>query len=157
MYSNEILDFLKSTKVNIGDEIRATAKDLDIAGEIMPNTEATNQDIIVIKLKNGYNVGINFRNVKIVKVKSGSGMPNFPKSDLKQDKSLPNVSLIYTGGTIGSKIDYKTGGVYMLVKPEELLYEVPELADIAHISSKELFSISSEDMSYKEWQAFILF
>ncbi len=152
MYSDEILDFLKSAKVNVGDEIRATAKGLDIEGEVMPNTEATNRDIIVIKLKNGYNVGINFRKVKITKVKSGSGMPSFPKSNLKPDKSLPNVSLIYTGGTIGSKIDYKTGGVYMLVKPEELFYEVPELASIAHISSRELFSISSEDMSYKEWQ-----
>ena len=153
MYSDEALDFLKSAKVNVGDEIRATAKDLNIEGEIMPNTEATNRDIIVIKLKNGYNVGINFRKVKVTKVKSGSGMPSFPESNLKQDKGLPNVSLIYTGGTIGSKIDYKTGGVYMLVKPEELFYEVPELAGIAHISSNELFSISSEDMSYREWQS----
>ncbi|MCL4404650.1 Glu-tRNA(Gln) amidotransferase subunit GatD, partial [Candidatus Marsarchaeota archaeon] len=60
--------------------------------------------------------------------------------------------LIYTGGTIGSKLDYKTGGVYMLLKPEELLYEVPELAGIADIEVEPLFSISSEDMSYHEWQ-----
>ena len=145
--------FLKSAKINIGDEIRATAKDFGIDGEIMPNTEATHPEIIVIKLKNGYNVGVNFRKIKITKVKSGKGMPEFPKAEFKQDKKLPKISLIYTGGTIGSKIDYKTGGVYMLVKPEELLYEVPELAGIACISSKELFSISSEDMSYREWQA----
>ncbi|MEM0154889.1 MAG: Glu-tRNA(Gln) amidotransferase subunit GatD, partial [Methanothrix sp.] len=72
--------------------------------------------------------------------------------EIIQKKSLPKVTLIYTGGTIGSKLDYKTGGVYMLLKPEELLYEVPELASIAELKVDPLFSISSEDMSYIEWQ-----
>ncbi|MCL5102476.1 MAG: Glu-tRNA(Gln) amidotransferase subunit GatD [Candidatus Marsarchaeota archaeon] len=103
-------------------------------------------------MKNGYNIGISFEGSKITKLGKGVPSHEFPKAELPKTKSLPKVKLIYTGGTIGSKLDYKTGGVYMLLKPEELLYEVPELAGIADIEVEPLFSISSEDMSYHEWQ-----
>jgi len=77
----------------------------------------------------------------------------FPRSEAAAKRGLPKVTLLYTGGTIGSKIDYKTGGVYMLTEPAELLYDVPELSDIANIEVKHMFSIASEDMSYLEWQS----
>jgi glutamyl-tRNA(Gln) amidotransferase subunit D len=65
---------------------------------------------------------------------------------------LPKIALLYTGGTIGSKVDYTTGGVYILTKPEELLYEVPELSDIANIELQNLMGIMSEDMTAEEWR-----
>jgi len=74
------------------------------------------------------------------------------KFNAKTKGGLPEVSLIYTGGTIGSKIDYRSGGVFMLTRPEELLAEVPELENIANIEVNPLMSIASEDMTYIEWQ-----
>ncbi|OGI12489.1 glutamyl-tRNA(Gln) amidotransferase subunit D, partial [Candidatus Micrarchaeota archaeon RBG_16_36_9] len=72
---------------------------------------------------------------------------------LKFDSKKPRVSLISTGGTIVSKVDYKTGGVSALEKPEELLMNIPELKDIVFIESvKTPFSKMSEDFNFKDWQ-----
>jgi glutamyl-tRNA(Gln) amidotransferase subunit D len=86
-------------------------------------------------------------------VSHSKGAISFPKAVVKNRHGLPKVTMIYTGGTIGSRVDYKTGGVYMLTKPEELLYEVPEASEVANIDVVPLMSIASEDMSYIEWQS----
>ncbi len=152
MYSKEISEFLKSQKIKVGDRVKAEYDGVVIEGELMPKTEAGGSDTLIIKLKSGYNVGVTFSNVRVTRLESASVTPGaFPKAELKQEKGLPKVSLIYTGGTIGNKIDYKTGGVYPLLKPEELFYEVPELSKIAQISMKNPFSIASEDLSPVDW------
>ncbi|MDE1871233.1 MAG: Glu-tRNA(Gln) amidotransferase subunit GatD [Candidatus Micrarchaeota archaeon] len=136
-----------------GDRISVSSDNLDVEGELMPSTEAGSPDSIIVKLDNGYNIGIDYsKGAKIKRIGAGTKLV-FPKRDVSVRKGLPKVTLIYTGGTIGSKIDYKTGGVHMLIEPSELLYEVPELSDIANVEVKHLFSIASEDMSYLEWQA----
>lgn len=153
MYSKEILDFFKKKGISIGDRVSISSRDMALEGEIMPKTEAGDRATIVIKLDSGYNTGIKFsEDMDIEKLASGKAEVSFPKAKVTQKKGLPKVTLIYTGGTIGSKVDYKSGGVYTLTKPEELLYEVPELSNIANIEIVPLFSIFSEDMSYLEWQ-----
>ena len=123
-------------------------------GELMPKTEAGSPDTIIVKLKSGYNIGIRFDNARITKVAGSEGAVSFPKAKLKHDPTLPKITIIYTGGTIGSKIDYRTGAVEeSKLGPEELLYTVPEISKIARISIKNPFSIPSEDMTYREWQA----
>ncbi len=152
MYSKEISEFLKSQKINVGDRIKAEYDGVVLEGELMPKTEASSPDTLIIKLKSGYNVGVAFSNMRISKLEGGSVEPGaFPSARLKQEKGLPKVSLVYTGGTIGNKIDYRTGGVYPLLKPEELFYEVPELSKIAQISMENPFSIASEDLSPADW------
>ena len=152
MYGKKITEFLKSNGIEFGDIIKVEAEGISEEGELMPSTEANSEEIIILKMKNGYNAGLRFDGAKITKTRKGVPVHEFPHSEIKQKSSLPKVTLIYTGGTIGSKLDYKTGGVYMLLKPEELLYEVPELANVAELKVDPLFSISSEDMSYLEWQ-----
>ena len=153
MYSDEVLEFLRSNGVEVGDLVKVKSGGNTVEGELMPGTEANSPDVLVIKLANGYNTGVSSKGARVEKLKRASKEARpFPKAHLGQRKGLPKVTLLYTGGTIGSKLDYKTGGVYMLLKPEELFYEVPELSGIASISAKQLFSISSEDMSYLEWQ-----
>ena len=152
MYAKTIMEFFDSNGIKPGDVIRVENNDIDEEGELMPSTEANKENIIILKMKNGYNIGIDFNGAKITKISAGKPPHEFPKIESAAEKGLPKVTLIYTGGTIGSKLDYKTGGVYMLLKPEELLYEVPELAGIAKMDVEPLLSISSEDMSYIEWQ-----
>ncbi len=119
----------------------------------MPSTEVNSPDVLVIKLKNGYNMGVDPKGYRMEKLGSRKAEISFPKTaKMAHSKSLPDVSLLYTGGTIGSRVDYATGGVYMLTKPEELLHEVPELEGIANLSIGNLMSIASEDMSSIEWQ-----
>ncbi|MDE1832997.1 MAG: Glu-tRNA(Gln) amidotransferase subunit GatD [Candidatus Micrarchaeota archaeon] len=153
MYSSEITGFLAKKGIAVGDKVRIRSDDLDVEGEIMPKTEVGASDTIVIKLDNGYNIGIAYTSdLEVSLLGKRKGKIEFPRAKLRPNKALPSVELIYTGGTIGSKVDYKTGGVYMLTKPEELLYEVPEVSEIANISISNLFNIASEDMSYHEWQ-----
>ncbi|MGC8537627.1 MAG: Glu-tRNA(Gln) amidotransferase subunit GatD [Candidatus Micrarchaeia archaeon] len=152
MYGNKITEYLKANGISIGDKVRISYSGAAIEGELMPSTEYNDPDILIIKLKNGYNIGISFSKVKLEKLESSNTPIEFPKVKLTEQKDLPRISMIYTGGTIGSRIDYKTGGVYMLTKPEELLFDVPEVSNIANIDIEPLFSIASEDMSYLEWQ-----
>jgi len=64
---------------------------------------------------------------------------------------LPNILLLSTGGTIASKIDYRTGAVTPVLTAEELNSSVPELAKIANIDAKVLFSEYSENIMPKHW------
>ena len=152
MYSKRINDFLKSAGIGIGDIVRIVSKEHTYEGELMPRSEAGDDNVVVIKLPNGYKVGISFEGARMEKIGNGERVHSFPKLELKRGGSLPRVSLLYTGGTIGSKLDYKTGGVYMLLKPEELFYEVPEISSIADVEPINLMSIASEDMSPAEWR-----
>ncbi len=153
MYSDVISRLLSEKGISVGDRISFEYKGLKISGELMPKTEIGNPDVLVIKLENGYNIGMMYyKSANIVLIEKGKGSPKFPTLQIRKSAELDNICLIYTGGTIGSKIDYKTGGVYMLTEPGELLYEVPELSKMANIEIRHLFSIASEDISYIEWQ-----
>jgi len=151
MYSEIISKFFKEHNITVGDIVKVDAKGITEEGELMPSTEANDSGIIIVKLKSGYNIGINFKEAKISRVSRGKPYGEFPRADLKYKEGLPKIKLVYTGGTIGSKVDYKTGGVYMLTKPEELLYEIPELSDIAHIRACDFLHVASEDMSTDDW------
>ncbi len=153
MYAEELRNAFKKSGVKEGDTVRVELDGMSLEGELMPKTEVGSKDTIVLKLKNGYNVGMVYgKGARIEKLKGGSSTIEFPKATLKPSKGLPKVLIIYTGGTIGRRVGCKTGGVYMLTKPEELLHSVPEISEIASIEVKHLFSIASEDMSYHEWQ-----
>ncbi len=152
MYGKDIEKIINANKIKIGDSITLRKGDKKISGIIMPSTSFDEPDNIIIKLKNGYNIGVKLSDYKIDSIEHKSFNVEFPSIDFKQKDGLKNLSLIYTGGTIGSRVDYRTGGVHMLTKPEELLYLVPEIADVANISINNLYSIASEDMSYLEWQ-----
>ena len=152
-YSDAVEKIFHERKIKLGDSVRFKSGKKELEGVLMPRPDSGDGNIIILKLSNGYNVGVRFTaKAEIQKIKSGTGSFSFPKGDVGFDPSLKKVELIYTGGTIGSKIDYMTGGVYMLTKPEELLYDVPELAGIANMHVNNLMSIASEDMSYHEWQ-----
>jgi glutamyl-tRNA(Gln) amidotransferase subunit D len=152
MYSDKLRKVFEANSIEVGDVIRVESKALQFEGELMPKTEAGHENTIVIKLKSGYNAGVMYDDkVKITKVASGKAT-EFPLAKPKMAAGLPKVSLLWTGGTIGSKIEYKTGGVHMIVKPEELFYYVPELPSIANMRFNPICEIASEDMSYHEWQ-----
>ncbi|MGC9205016.1 MAG: Glu-tRNA(Gln) amidotransferase subunit GatD, partial [Candidatus Micrarchaeia archaeon] len=152
MYSKEIEELLAKKSISIGDKVKVNSNRSEFTGRLMPRPEIGDNSILVIKLDNGYNIGMKFGEGFDIEKISGVPKQEKQKVRVKASKDLPKIGLIYTGGTIGSKIDYLTGGVFMLTKPEELLSEVPELAGIANIEVDNLMSIASEDMTYVEWQ-----
>jgi glutamyl-tRNA(Gln) amidotransferase subunit D len=154
MYSEGIEKALKAGGIALGDEIRVSRKGGDtLEGVLMPNSDSNGEGVIILKLRNGYNIGMKFDSSLEIKKLSGKRETfTFPKVKIDENRKLPKVTLIATGGTIGSKVDYATGGVHALTKPEELLYLIPELGRIADISIENLMSVWSEDMTFHDWQ-----
>ncbi|MGD2071845.1 MAG: Glu-tRNA(Gln) amidotransferase subunit GatD, partial [Gemmatimonadota bacterium] len=67
------------------------------------------------------------------------------------DPGHPNVKLFGTGGTIASRLDYRTGAVIPAFSPGELYGSVPELADICNLETEKLFGVFSENMGPEQY------
>jgi len=155
MYSEQIQKFIDKNKIKIGDEINLEKDKKNYEGILMPRIELGDKNCLVIKLKNGYNIGIKFeKGVKIKKMKAGQIIEKSEK-EMKEmifDKKLPMISIIGTGGTIASKIDYKTGGVYASFSAKDIVTQIPELKEIANIKIEQIMNIMSEDMTPDRWK-----
>lgn len=154
MYSTKLTELFREKGISLGDKIKIEKKGFSVEGELMPNTEAGGEESIVIKMMSGYNAGVLFDSgTKLVKISGRKSPAEFPLAKSKANPKLPKVTIIWTGGTIGNKVSYDTGGVANLVKPEELFYYIPELPEIANISVVFPFpATASEDLTYIEWQ-----
>ncbi len=136
-------------KEHAGDYILITTNQEEIKGTLLESYE---KDIVLIKLDSGYNQGIARDDIKGIKVIK-KAEERKEGVERKQDGSLPGVSLIVTGGTISSRLDYKTGGVKWLMSPAELFSIAPRMLEIVKVNSIEKpFMLASENMSAREWQ-----
>lgn len=151
-YRGKAKELLDSFKASVWDEVILKTEKADFVGIILPRHKTLEHDHIVLKLKNGYNVGIALEKVKDIK-KIGVKKAHYqiPESQFPKDPKKPNVILLGTGGTIASRLDYKTGAVIPAFSPGELYGAVPELADIANLTTKKLFGIFSEDMGPNQY------
>lgn len=152
-YKGELRKFLEKCNVKIGDRVRVIRKDLTVEGILMPRAALSKRPYIVIKLDNGYNIGVRFTDeLKLVKVAEGEKLKKYtPSIKVKYNPKLPKVSIISTGGTIASRVDYRTGAVYPALKTEDILEFAPEIMNIANIEAEVLFSIFSENMTPELW------
>jgi glutamyl-tRNA(Gln) amidotransferase subunit D len=152
-YSERARQLLASSKASEGDTVRLKAGGKEHVGILMPHHEFSHPDIIVIKLKSGYNIGvmIDERSELSLDLKAQE-RPVRPRSN-DVPGNLPVISFLGTGGTIASYVDYRTGAVHPALKAEELVATVPELSEICRMRSKVVFSIFSENMDVEHWQS----
>jgi len=123
-------------------------------GVILPRSETLDDLHIVIKMKNGYNVGVHVDRVEsVAEVGYKEAIYKIPEKAFPFRASLPNVTLLGTGGTIASRLDYRTGAVIPAFTPGELYGAVPELADICNLTTKKLFGVFSENMAREQYLA----
>ena len=132
-----------------GDRVKVIAKDEIKEGILMPNEETGS---VIIKLDNGYNIGIDSKNVKEIKILGKYKAKEAPKTEIKKDSKKPTISILHTGGTIASKVDYKSGAVYSSFNPEDLLEMFPELFDIANFKSELIANMWSDDLRFKHFE-----
>ncbi|MDD1681658.1 MAG: Glu-tRNA(Gln) amidotransferase subunit GatD [Methanoregula sp.] len=103
----------------------------------------------VIKLDSGYNIGVPPSSCTLTERPA----PVPPKQiDVVQDKNLPTLAIVSTGGTIASRIDYRTGSVTSQFNASDILTAIPELKEIASYRTVPLASILSENMTPAIWQ-----
>jgi len=135
-----------------GDYVRITTPEGTFRGLVMKRPENADSAFITLKLDNGYNVGLRMEEIKKVEhlplpyKKEKFSLPQF-----KINTSLPKVSILATGGTIASRVDYLTGGVHAAFSAQELISAVPEVGEIAHIKGGQLFNKFSENMEPEDW------
>ena len=153
-YRGAGLRLLSTYGVSAGDAVSVVTVEGEMKGVIMPRYESASEDYIVIKLRSGYNAGIDAAKVKsIEKIDSAkSEAPAAPPMPA-ENPGLPRVALISTGGTIASKIDYRTGGVKAALSASELYASVPELASHATVDPEVLMSEYSENLTPEHWAA----
>jgi glutamyl-tRNA(Gln) amidotransferase subunit D len=134
-----------------GKKVKIKTKDKDFEGTFI---ESYDSNVVLLKISSGYNIGIEKRKIKSIKqIKQKSEKEQIKMPKFSKKKNLPGIAIIITGGTISSKVDYKTGGVKPIEKPEEILALAPKLNEIVRITTiQKPFSVFSEDMTFKEWQ-----
>ncbi len=150
-YKGEALHMLKQADCNVGDILKITSKGKTYEGILIPRSgEGT---AIIIKMKSGYNIGIQASSdVKVEKIGKGT-KPTFASPPIpKQNPALPHVVIMSTGGTIASRVDYRTGAVRSAISASDLYGVVPELADVARVDTEIVFSIYSENLTQQNWQ-----
>ena len=140
--------------MNSGDRVRVEHGGQTHEGVVLPSSTAQR---LVIKLDSGYNVGIDREAATVEKLESGVhdiGHTDEPaeESRVEFDDDLPTVSLISTGGTIASTVDYRTGAVTAQFDAEDVLRAVPDLAGMANYRGRVVANILSENMTPGVWQ-----
>jgi len=172
-YHGKTLDLLLRSHVKVGDHICIESTGAKYCGILIPRYEHATPDRIVVKLKSGYNTGVSINKIKrIRKVEKPVLLNSNKNSSAYRDQSLlnstdlqlasvlgsdenstnpPPVSLISTGGTISSRVDYRTGGVSSALSASELYESVPELREYASIDPEVLFTEYSENLTPEHW------
>jgi len=149
-YKGKSFEYLKQKDVNVGDSIKVIS-DLTYTGILMPRYETSEDSHIVLKLKSGYNIGIELDEIKDIEKISSPEEVTIEENVKKTDSALPKILLLSTGGTIASKVDYRTGAVTPALTAADLNDAVPEIAKIANIDAEVLFSEYSENLQPEHW------
>ncbi len=150
-YRGRAREVLESLGIRDYDRIRVKKGRLTYEGILIPRPEILDDLHIILKLDNGYNVGISVEGAEIELLERRAFVKEERKDIGRFDPSKPKVPLIVTGGTITSRVEYSTGAVKSYERPEELLDKVPELADIAYVEYVPLFAEFSENLTKDHW------
>lgn len=151
-YKGAAQRFLKGAGAAIGDVLEVTTQWGEVTGTLVPRYLYGDGDHIVLKLRSGYNVGLSLEGLKGARVKAKGEKPHFSSpAPPKPPKGLPRVLILGTGGTIASRIDYRTGAVRPVVSSAELHSLVPELSEIARVEPEIMFDVFSENMTPRHW------
>lgn len=151
-YRGDSRVFLESASISIGDRVKITKKDFSYEGMILDRPEDADDKHVVLKLDNGYNIGIDIHNAIIKLLKKGEKPKIELKSlDIENGPQKHDISIISTGGTVASMIDYKTGAVHPAFTADDLLRANPELLEHANIKGNAVLNILSENMEPEYW------
>ncbi len=133
--------------VGVWSEVELDSTRGSFRGLILPRSETADDQHIVLKLASGYNVGIAADTIRALR-ETGRREAHYkiPEKEFPHDPKKPNVMLFGTGGTIASRLDYRTGAVIPAFSPGELYGSVPELADYCNLRTEKLFAVFSENM-----------
>lgn len=151
-YRGEALSRLKEFHAQVWSDVEVRTDKGSFTGIVLPRSETADPLHIVLKLRSGYNVGIAACSVETISVQGRKEAHyKIPEKQFPVDPRKPRVKLLGTGGTIASRLDYRTGAVIPAFSPGELYGSVPELADICNLETEKLYGVFSENMGPEQW------
>jgi glutamyl-tRNA(Gln) amidotransferase subunit D len=151
-YRGEALEVLKSHDAMVWSDVEVVTLNGKFTGIVLPRSETADPHHIVLKLRSGYNVGVAAGQITSMAVQGRrEAHYKIPEKEFPVDPKKPRVKLFGTGGTIASRLDYRTGAVIPAFSPGELYGSVPELADICNLETEKLYGVFSENMAPEQW------
>ncbi len=152
-YKGPALDMLKKFNVRVWGQANIETSRGNFQGTVLPRSENDDDQHIVVKIITGYNIGIDITTIKKME-ETGykKAVYKIPEKAFPVTPGLPQVKLLGTGGTIASRLDYRTGAVIPAFTPGELYGAVPELADICNLDTEKLFAVFSENMGPEQYK-----
>ncbi|UCG32196.1 MAG: Glu-tRNA(Gln) amidotransferase subunit GatD [Phycisphaerales bacterium] len=143
---------LERFEVGVWSEVVVHTADGEYQGLILPRSETADERHMVLKMASGYNVGLAFERIEEMhEVNRREAHYKIPEKEFPYDPGKPSVKLFGTGGTIASRLDYRTGAVIPAFSPGELYGSVPELADVCNLQTEKLYGIFSENMGPEQY------
>jgi glutamyl-tRNA(Gln) amidotransferase subunit D len=151
-YRGRALEVLQHFHAQVWSDLTIKTTKGEYTGIILPRSETADPLHIVLKLRSGYNIGILADAVTGVEIQGRKEAHyKIPEKEFPYDPKKPRVKLLGTGGTIASRLDYRTGAVIPAFSPGELYGSVPELADICNLETEKLFGVFSENMGPEQY------
>ncbi|HOM05261.1 MAG TPA: Glu-tRNA(Gln) amidotransferase subunit GatD [Candidatus Kapabacteria bacterium] len=151
-YRGRSLEVLQNFNAMVWSEVYLETTDGTFDGIILPRSETADDQHIVLKLPSGYNIGLRADKVQNIKILGRKiAQYKIPEKEFPFNPKLPKVKLFGTGGTIASRLDYRTGAVIPAFSPGELYGSVPELADYCNLETEKLYGVFSENMGPEQW------
>ena len=153
-YKGPAVEILQKFNVRVWSDSQISSTRGEFQGIILPRSENDDDRHIVLKLDTGYNIGIAIETITDMKeIGYKEAHYKIPEKEFPFSPEKPNVKLFGTGGTIASRLDYRTGAVIPAFSPGELYGAVPELADICNLTTEKLFAVFSENMGPQQYIA----
>jgi len=153
-YSTRVSELLHNVHANEGDTLTLAKQGREYTGVLMPHHAFSDPEVIVLKMKSGYNIGVRItEDARLSKQGAATEKRHRHRVAGLKPGGKKSVAVLGTGGTIASYVDYRTGAVHPALSADDLVSAVPEMAEICNIDAKVLFSIFSENMRVENWQA----
>jgi len=151
-YRGPLLKRLVREGIKTWSKVRIVKGSAKYEGLLLPRSQHTADDYVALKVDTGYNLGVLVNeDTKIEAFGYQKGHYQLPRIDVEAKKELPSVTLLGTGGTVASRLDYRTGSVIPAFTPEELFSAVPELVSTVNLTPKTLYQILSENFRPEYW------
>jgi len=131
-----------------GDYVLIKTKEGERQGLVVPSTDSS---LLILKLSSGYNIVLNKKEIISSKVLKQPEKKKEASIKLTKNPKLKNITILHTGGTIASKVDYKTGGVSTRFAPEDLISMFPEIKDIVNVETRLVRNMWSEDLRFSHY------
>jgi glutamyl-tRNA(Gln) amidotransferase subunit D len=141
----------------MGTTVRVSTSDgREWNGAVVPPHEMSGDRILQLKLPTGYNVGLRLAptdRVEVVEPAPANGNGTGKPAARAVLPATPGwVALLTTGGTIASRVDYRTGGVRPVREESEILGFYPDLDKEGPVRVVPVFDRLSEEIGPPDWE-----